>query len=435
MKINIRLLVAFTCAFFLSSLSVHAEVPWGKDASEACRQAKEQHKDLMILYKGSDWGANASRDISRMLNYDQLMLPLKDKFIFLELPSPQFSDGTTMTLLVLADAENRPYFSIRTAILDNGPDCFKEELAYAETLRDKFEARFKKLEGLQGEERFRQMGEIIQSQELGTILMCKPYTDWAKELMAQDKADISGYAKYRKMKDGEFAQWQQCLITLNTEASRVYEAGMSSAEEAAQIKKVYRSLIDNPDLTPKIRSLICFSSIMSLGVSETIDTKSPQVVEKRLNALIQEMKKIDPGSQEAFLVEKLLPGLVWFNYAAEQGKNLMDTGRYDEALLVVNTAEQNAGSSIQAAINFKKMRGKILMMKGDIDAGLAMMKESVDLFPYSTQADDTNYFINRVQENKDLILELLKEHHQGNNSRFEELQEIMAFDVKMAFDI
>lgn len=73
MKMHSGLIACFFCALWLFVTPSQAGMGWLSDVPEACRQAKTQHKDLMVVYKGSNWEKAEDRDIKNMLSCEAVM--------------------------------------------------------------------------------------------------------------------------------------------------------------------------------------------------------------------------------------------------------------------------------------------------------------------------------------------------------------------------
>ena len=114
---------------------------------------------------------------------------------------------------------------------------------------------------------------------------------------------------------------------------------------------------------------------------------------------------------------------------------MLKAGKYDEILQKLEEGEKKLPCDNSIRSNYMLVRGKILIMKGEMDDGLAAIEKAAELMAFSERGRQIEGYLFKFRENRELILELLKEKQQGNSSREQQLKELLFIMVNMEFMI
>ena len=438
MKMHSGLIACFFCALWLFVTPSQAGMGWLSDVPEACRQAKAQHKDLMVVYKGSNWEKTEDRDIKNMLSCEAVMKPWTDQFVLLELSHPQAGqDDDATTLLILADENNRPYYALNTSSLKQGAYWISEEIGFSKLVREKVASLFSKLPGLQGNDRFRLMGEILQivNDNGNAVDVSQPYIDWVKELKEKDKQDVSGYKKYTRQQGEIFNQWAQFLVQSNSIRMDCDEQGLDEKTKDEKMKALWTSIVSDPQLSPQLRLLVyCLVGIKS-ELGDIFSSKTEQDMMPVSEKIVRRIEEISPGSRGAYLLGKKIPSFLLAYAIFTEMEEMLKAGKYDEILQKLEEGEKKLPCDNSIQSNYMLVRGKILIMKGEMDDGLAAIEKAAELMAFSERGRQIEGYLFKFRENRELILELLKEKQQGNSSREQQLKELLFIMLNMEFMI
>ena len=121
---------------WLTAADSNQEDAWSTDAAAASRQAKDEGKDMLLLFTGSDWCPPCIQLEKNILSQDAFLEAVQEKFILVMFDFPQetpisdelqaqnndWSDRygiDAFPTLVLVDSEGQPYAF--TGFREEGP--------------------------------------------------------------------------------------------------------------------------------------------------------------------------------------------------------------------------------------------------------------------------------------------------------------------------
>lgn len=201
----------------LVSSGVLADDVWLTDAAQASKIAKEQNKDLLLLFTGSDWCPPCMKLEEEVFSQADFLQEAQQQFVFVvfdfpkekELPAELAAQNKEWAkrfgiagypTVVLADREQRP-FGI-TGYRDGGVEAYLGELGDFKQKRLRRDEAFEKAKDLKGAERAKMLDEALSEMEQSLAELY--YEDIVKEIVEIDKEDISGLrTKWNASKDSE----------------------------------------------------------------------------------------------------------------------------------------------------------------------------------------------------------------------------------------
>jgi len=210
MKTTIKLCAAIL-ALFASSYAFAGGEGWLTDIDAAKKYAGESKKDLLIDFTGSDWCGWCIKLNDEVFKHDAFKNGVKDSFVLVEIDFPRAKEklpedarkrNTELAekyavqgypTILLCDAEGKPYAA--TGYQEGGPEKYVShlnELRKNKTMRDE---AFAKAEKAKGVEKAKALVAALNAMRLDEKVVANFYGDIAKQILAADPKDETGFAK------------------------------------------------------------------------------------------------------------------------------------------------------------------------------------------------------------------------------------------------
>ncbi len=207
----------------LSGLPVAAtddESIWQTDVAAAFTQARNEQKDLFLLFTGSDWCPPCIKLEEQILGKPEFATGVDKDFVLVKLDFPQDSELPPelekqnqqwsdrygiegFPTVVLVDTDEQPYAF--TGFRDEGPSQYIAHLAELRQTREKRDEALEKAADAVGIERAQFLDEALSAMD--PIIVEVYYTDLVEEIGQLDADDEAGLrTKYFARRDREMRQ-------------------------------------------------------------------------------------------------------------------------------------------------------------------------------------------------------------------------------------
>ena len=214
---TVKWVIAASIFLALQAANLQADEIWLTDVAAATKMAKEQDKDLLLLFTGSDWCPPCKKLEEEVFSKPDFLQEAQQQFVFVvfdfpkekELPAKLAEQNKNWAkrfgiegypTVVLADQEQRP-FGI-TGYRDGGVEGYLGELGEFRQKRQRRDEAFAAAAELMGAERAKKLDEGLSEMEQSLAELY--YDDIVKEIVEIDKEDISGLrTKWNASKDSE----------------------------------------------------------------------------------------------------------------------------------------------------------------------------------------------------------------------------------------
>lgn len=280
-----------------------AEENWETDIQVALTKAKEEKKDLLMNFTGSDWCIWCIRLDKEVFGTEAFSKVAPENFILVKVDFPNDKSGQTEDIqkknnewqkklgvngfpsVYLVDSEGRPY--AKTGYQAGGPEKYLASLEELRKVRVTRDEAFAKAEKLEGVEKAQALDEALS--QLDESLATSFYADVIKQIAELDKDDVGGLrSKYYAAQD---AEEQKAVLAKIELVSKV----MKGEEALAEIEKSLKE----KKLPPEMRIAACRYKLNVLrGMGKLEDSVS----------LLDEMLKIDgltPETYQQIAVQKV----------------------------------------------------------------------------------------------------------------------------------
>jgi len=254
----------FTSLIFMTtSLSFAAKEGWTTDYEKALAKAKEEQKDLLVEFTGSDWCKFCIMLNNEVFKHDPFMKGVADNFILVELDFPNDKTGLDPSTIeqneslkarfkppgyptvFLVDANDRPY--AMTGYQEGGPE------AYVQHLNELREIKNKVTESLEAAKK--QEGIAISKGIIKALGLMEPqlrpfYKNEIKLIKENDPEDETGFVKmeqYRTKRNDLDERVHLALKNQKTDEAKkaiksFIEEHKPAAEEAQELLSVIVNL-------------------------------------------------------------------------------------------------------------------------------------------------------------------------------------------------
>jgi thioredoxin-related protein len=324
-----RILLLFAATGLLLCASTHAKESWFEDVQQALAKARQEDKDLFLLYTGSDWCPACQKFESEVLGEADFLEKAGQHFVLVRLDFPKKKklpaeiieqnriwaekfgiDG--YPTVVLIDRDQRP-FGI-SGYRPGGVENYLEILGEFTQQRIRRDEALSKVEALDGDARARMLDQAIS--ELDPALVRLYYEDIVAKIVGIDNDDRLGLrSKWNAARDAEL---RKIIMTDIVVVSRLEKPAVAIA------------FID--DVLDKIR----FSArerLQILQIKLNLLRKANQV--QAMDQLLDEMTAMDELTEDArqrLTVKKILL--------------MAGTGRRAQGMTLLNQAiEQSSGNA------------------------------------------------------------------------------------------
>jgi hypothetical protein len=200
------------CLLLLAVLlapSAAVALDWQPDFETAGKIAKQNHRDLLVFFNGSDWSEPARQFQQRVLAAPDFANALKDQFVFLEIDQPENAgtagqdlarrnQGLKCTVwnfpgVALCD-ENGKVYGLLTGLRDHSPAEFLPRLNPLRAAKQARDQKWALAAPAAGAEQARLLGESLTN--LDEKLIHDNYADILDRIKKADPKDETGY--YRR---------------------------------------------------------------------------------------------------------------------------------------------------------------------------------------------------------------------------------------------
>ncbi len=216
-------------AMYCSGFALAGGEGWSVDYAAAKKEAAETKKDLLIEFTGSDWCPPCIKLNKEVISQDAFKAGVKDKFVLLEVDSPQDKSKLSaetiqqnaelgkkyqikgVPTILLCDAEGRPFAA--TGYQPGGPEAYVKHL---DGLRAKKAARdeaFASAGKLEGVAKAKALVAALGAMGLEDSMVQNLYGDVVEQIKAADPKDETGFGKAAATK-ARFAKFQSELGAL-----------------------------------------------------------------------------------------------------------------------------------------------------------------------------------------------------------------------------
>lgn len=208
--------INFTSTLCAALVAIHGAAfaggeGWTSDFAAAKKEAAEAKKDLLVDFTGSDWCGWCIKLNDEVFKKDPFKAGVKDTFVLVEVDFPQdkskLSEETQKQnkelgekyavqgypTILLCDAEGLPYAT--TGYKKGGPETYVEHLNELRASKAKRDEAFASAEKAEGVEKAKALIAALDAMGLNDGLVSNFYGDIAKQIVAADPKDETGFAK------------------------------------------------------------------------------------------------------------------------------------------------------------------------------------------------------------------------------------------------
>lgn len=198
-------------ALYASGTAFAGREGWTSDFSAAKKQAAENHKNLLVDFTGSDWCGWCIKLDKEVFDHDEFKSGVKDNFVLVEIDFPQ--DKSILTpatieqntklgeeysikgypTILLMDPEGKPFAA--TGYQAGGPEAYVKHLNELLENKKASDEAFAKAGKEEGVAKAKALQAALASMKLEDAVVDKFYGDVAKQIVAADPKDETGYAK------------------------------------------------------------------------------------------------------------------------------------------------------------------------------------------------------------------------------------------------
>ncbi|MBN2332612.1 MAG: thioredoxin family protein [Deltaproteobacteria bacterium] len=221
-----------------SAFPLHARAAWLDDFKAAKSQATREHKDLLLVFSGSDWCGWCIKLEQEVFSQAGFMAEAEKQFILVNLDFPQRKAQAPAVreqnqqlkadyriegfpTVILADAAGTPY--ARTGYLEGGSTAYLQHLAGFQTAKKAVDDLMTKAEQASGMERARLLDQVLETMQANHLPgNHRKIIDEIISLDTDNQAGLQGkYEIYQKVAPIEEAlrqtrNFDQALTDLDT---------------------------------------------------------------------------------------------------------------------------------------------------------------------------------------------------------------------------
>ncbi|TAE78144.1 MAG: thioredoxin family protein [Verrucomicrobia bacterium] len=244
--ISHRLLAAAIATCLGSSFASAAGEGWSQDFAAARKQAAAENKDLLVDFTGSDWCGWCIKLNDEVFKHDAFKSGVKDKFVLVEIDSPQDKSKLGketlaqneelkekyaiegFPTLLLCDASGKPF--AKTGYQEGGPEKYVahlDELRARKQTRDKSFAEAAKAKG---PAKAKALVAALDAMELEDAALAAFYPEVIEAIKAADPKDATGFVK-RQESQKKLADFENGLNDFG--AKQDFEGALAYVTKAA----------------------------------------------------------------------------------------------------------------------------------------------------------------------------------------------------------
>ena len=369
MKKLTSILFCLLLAASTSTTSASVNENWHDDINKAIAASKENGKDLLLLYTGSDWCPPCKQLESEVLGQEEFLNEAKNNFEFVIFDFPkqkQLSEATQKQnrewaskfgvegypTVILVDSKLRPYAI--TGYRDGGVENYLGMLGEFHQARIRRDEAFAKAEKLTGPERAKALDAGLS--EMETELASIYYEDMIKEIVDIDKEDeLALRTKWNASKDSENRKVIMTDIVVVSRLKKPELAIQFIDEVLEEIKfpaiqklQIYQIKLN---LLRKINDLPAMDAMLDqmIGMEELTNETRQRLMVKKVFFMVGTDRQ--DGGQKYLneSLEKLgsRSGLLWLAH----GELLVSDSKFKQAIDSFDTGIKNANGDPDVLID------------------------------------------------------------------------------------
>ncbi|MEI3559765.1 MAG: hypothetical protein V8Q21_11480 [Akkermansia muciniphila] len=441
-KLLHTLLIA--CALLLPSGTLYGLDGWMTDLEKAKIQAKEQHKDLFIVYKENSWRPEQYGTPESMFTCRAFKERLNKNFILLiQNYPPGYSGARSMFLfnlknirptwpLSLSDSvkkerQNVPQCVFATAdhipyhVMEQKPSWiyFEAEQEEAKAKREKVLHLVSLTQNVQGEEKYRLMGELFHLANWFPGIPAALYPGMHAEATLHDVDNLS-HARYNYLKEMTKASWYLSCLYLALQYLSIPEK-----------KEIPPTIYSNfpVELAQNIRFLNLFLNLQF----SLLEGTAPEAPDQLLNENYRKIRQIlasaptTPAARRIRFQSKRIFPRLYHCY------KLLPLASQPELLLnsLPGLMEQPWADEESKQL-FLLMEAGCHMKMGHLDKGLELLKKARDAAPWLESAAHADASIRSITAKLPTLRELWRKKQAGNEEAAKKYKESTTLRINPA---
>ncbi len=350
---------------------------WSHDMAAAMKQAKEEKKELLLDFTGSDWCGWCIKLNEEVFSQDAFKDHAKEHFVLVEFDFPndkshlsaetqKQNDEWNKKLAVqgyptiyVADEEGRPY--AQTGYQPGGAEAY---VAHLTELRGKRVARdeaFAKAAQAEGAEKAKQLDAALAI--VGEELALNVYTDQVKEIIAADAGNEAGLK----------GKYQQKLADLEFDRAVAQLDGTFDGKNGDDLIK---------------------------GVDEAIEKYKPSPA-RAAQATLRYLLAAEKREEALALIDKLIATssddvMMKINLGFAKANILRQLGRAEDALVAMDDV-------IAAAPAENDLKARVAAQKGMMLVAMNKKDEALKAFDAAAAAASSDEFKDQIGELKERL--------------------------------
>ena len=298
---NRKALLILTLALVFPEPAAQAGEGWLDDFEKARLQAREQHKDLLLEFTGSDWCGPCIRLHKEVMGEAEFQSAAQKSYVLLVVDLPRGADVisaktkaqneklhkiyavNSWPTIFLADAEGRPYARTKD-YRPGGPSLYLEHLATLQANKSARDQAFARAREVAGAARARQLDQGLRL--CGEFIPMEPYKAIVDEIIAADADNEAGLHmrwRTRRATDqleidlprlGQSGQWQ-ALVDRITGFLGEYEPEVAVRQKALYWRGVGHARLGQRELAAE-----SFRESTELDADSEFGRRSAQMLQK-----------------------------------------------------------------------------------------------------------------------------------------------------------
>ena len=358
------LLAASTSATYASLNEI-----WHDDIDEAIAASKENGKDLLLLYTGSDWCPPCKKLESEVLGQEGFLDEAKRNFEFVILDFPKEKQLAEKTVkqnktwaakfgvegyptVILVDSKLRPYAI--TGYREGGVENYLGILGEFHQARIRRDEAFEKAEKLTGPERAKALDAGLS--EMETELASLYYEDMIKEIVDIDKEDELGLrTKWNASKDSENRKiiMTDIVVVSRLEKPELAIRFIDEVLESIKFPAIQKLQIFQIklNLLRKINDLPAMDAMLDqmIGMEELTNETRQRLMVKKVFFMVGTDRQAEGQKYLDDSLEKFgrKSGLLWLAH----GQLLVSKSKFEAAIDSFDTGIKNANSDPDVLID------------------------------------------------------------------------------------
>lgn len=380
------------------SPAVVANDHWREDVATAVSQAREQQKDLLLLYTGSDWCPPCKMLEKEVFAEDDFYTRIGDHFVLVKFDYPreiEQSDALRQQnsewaekygiagypTIVLADAQLRPYGI--TGYQPGGVDAFVATLDKFRQAREQRDASFAAAEKATGAEQAQLLDRGLS--ELDPQLVQVYYEDIVQQIVAIDANDGLGLrSKWNAERDAELRKIVMADILMVSRLEKPARALDFIDEVIGEIQFPPSDLLDILQIKLTLVRQLDDASRLDALLDQMIELEG--ITEETRERLIVKKIMLMVGTDRAAAARKLLDdsisggGSNLYLYICK-GELLAAEGQHEDAVKAFDEALQAAAASPDILIELTSAKADSLFALGNVAGAL----QTLDNFSENSQ--------------------------------------------------